>query len=104
VAALQRELAEAREFGVQHQDRADNLSGSLDAEKRMREQAERELTEATQAVYTALTTHPREAHPTRLVVGDCEVCRALLAISRDMPKRRDDIEELRRRLAESTEQ
>lgn len=109
VAALQRELAEART------DRDTNFSvlqrvgkGGWEAatelvnERIARKQAEGKLTAAKRAVQAAQAAHIREARHDRPVVGDCAVCCALLAISRDLPSRPDDPEEIRR-LAENTE-
>lgn len=62
-----------------------------------------ELAVTKQAIYNRRMAHVRDAHPTRLLVGDCAVCREFHELSRALPARPDDPEEIRR-LAESTEQ
>jgi DNA-binding CsgD family transcriptional regulator len=63
---------------------------------------DQELKQVRQAIYSTRITHIREAHPTRIVVGDCDVCRAFVAQDRAMPVKPDDLDELTRRLTGDT--
>jgi chromosome segregation ATPase len=104
VAALQRELADHREALKQAQVMAADYALKAIDNGKNAEQAERELTEAKQAVYNARASHVREAHPTRLIDGNCYFCRVFTAIDREMPSRPDDPEEIQRLAQATTEE
>lgn len=56
------------------------------------------------AVRTAQITHIRETHPDRMHVANCLACYVLVPLSRDLPSRPDDPEEIRRLAQATTEE
>ena len=86
-----------------HRETVSVLLGQREEQRQRAEQAEAERDAILTAIYTTRITHIRDAHPTRMHVADCSACQALLALSRDLPARPDDPEQLRN-LAEGERQ
>lgn len=95
-------LSVRREYDAHLAARAEHAEGAAVVNRERGDQFRQERDAAVAAVRTAHIAHIREEHPGCMHDSECSGCRMGVALSRSLPSRPDDPEEIRR-LAQATE-